>query len=126
MNWAKWHIPLSAGQKTLRQGLESIAEDIPPVYLRFGTAHAGPMQIRNIILIQVSEYSKISHEQSSYPIGCRPEEIATIYVETEMTLWNGQGLRRRNPLVPVDYVMCSLLDYYLVENKQAGFFGHPK
>jgi hypothetical protein len=52
--------------------------------------------------------------------------MATIYVETEMKWCSNQELLRRNPLVPVDYVMGSLLDYYVVENTQAGFFGHPK
>lgn len=52
--------------------------------------------------------------------GSRTGKMATIYVETEMKLGKGQELRRRNPFAPVDYVMSSLLDYYVVENKQAG------
>jgi hypothetical protein len=28
--------------------------------------------------------------------------------------------------VPLDYVMCSLITCFVVENKQAGFFRHPK
>ena len=43
-----------------------------------------------------------------------------------MTWCNGQGHRHRNTLAPLDYVMGSLLDYYVFENRQAGFLGHPK
>jgi len=28
--------------------------------------------------------------------------------------------------VSVDYVMCSRINYYVVENRQTGFLGHPK
>jgi len=74
----------------------------------------------------VTEYSKTSHLESCHTTGCHPEKIATIYVETEIKWCSDKGLLRRNSLVPVDYLMRSLLNYYVIEYKYVGFFGHPK